>query len=500
MRKRRWVPKVLWKLFGSNARTLAETIISLTPPECRCKGRIKCLRCVYGVAEDAMSYLLRPEDPSDYHKLLEDCYVFVPENAPPLPPDAVYFSHHWSQYQIVKRTIKTILNEQPGSSNVICSGYNQYEDSSHTVRLLTCSAWDQVLKRVGDGIMFYLLMNTLVFLPHPYDKHRQVAGPPVSFFVGAPRHISELDCQALLFIQTGNQKKRRRISGENSNHQELQCGVPLQEAASMIPLCGSDKGDANEEKPSKKRKINPGMHPKLPASEHYKKKNHHGDKVHASKDYKENHVGHELKFEQESVSACGSLATSTGTESDFWKCFWKFRKCPCCSVFCNAIKVPKGAQISRDSMLYSLECSSFPFPKKHVLSYLKPNIPGAKDLLKDIFGLSSADVRRQSISCSDSSTICLHGSSCLYHYLIKTLKALLRRAKCCQHVRLLDKHCSVPPSGHHAAGDAGAIIKGNPIKGRLVDKQKVGNLLNVKIPLEGSCDSGSGNCTGVRES
>lgn len=86
-RKRKRVPKVLWRLFGNRARTLADTILALIPPppdmedRCRCKGR-RCLSCSGG---EAMSFLVRTGDSSDYRKLLTGCFVVVSENAPSIP-------------------------------------------------------------------------------------------------------------------------------------------------------------------------------------------------------------------------------------------------------------------------------------------------------------------------------------------------------------------------------------------------------------------------------
>lgn len=99
-RRRTRVPEVLLRLFGDNARTLADTILALIPPRpatatgCRCKGR-RCLSCS---GDEAMSFLVRPSDPSDYRKLLTGCFAVVSENAPPLP---VFDPHcRWPQHEV----------------------------------------------------------------------------------------------------------------------------------------------------------------------------------------------------------------------------------------------------------------------------------------------------------------------------------------------------------------------------------------------------------------
>ncbi|KAL6952895.1 RNA-directed DNA polymerase [Sarracenia purpurea var. burkii] len=103
MARKRRVPEVLWRIFHNRARTLGDTIISLIPSsppseaKCRCKGR-KCLGCS---GDDAMSFLLRPEDPSEYRKLLTQCFVVVSDNAPTL--SAFSPDRRWSQHQMAKQ-------------------------------------------------------------------------------------------------------------------------------------------------------------------------------------------------------------------------------------------------------------------------------------------------------------------------------------------------------------------------------------------------------------
>ncbi|KAK0575118.1 hypothetical protein LWI29_034268 [Acer saccharum] len=77
-----------------------------------------------------MSFLLRPDDPSDYRSLLDNCFVVVNDRAPPL----LDFSpeNRWSQ------------------------------------------------KQVGDSVMVYILKYTSIFLPVSPKKHHQVAGPPIT--------------------------------------------------------------------------------------------------------------------------------------------------------------------------------------------------------------------------------------------------------------------------------------------------------------------------------
>ncbi|KAL2234191.1 UNVERIFIED_CONTAM: Telomerase reverse transcriptase [Sesamum indicum] len=147
-RKRKRVPEVLWRLFRHRARSLAETILALIPPPpatasgCRCKGP----RCLYCSGEEVMSFLVRPDDPSDYRKLLTGCFVVVSENAPPLP---VFDPHcRWSQCEIVRRSIEMIMHEVPSSSNLICCSYDKDNRSSAVVDELTSPKWTILLRRV----------------------------------------------------------------------------------------------------------------------------------------------------------------------------------------------------------------------------------------------------------------------------------------------------------------------------------------------------------------
>ncbi|KAL7608201.1 hypothetical protein Lser_V15G09733 [Lactuca serriola] len=162
MTKKPRIPEGLRKLFKNRARTLAETILSLIPPpssatvQLRCTGSQPCLHCCsHG---DRMSFLLREDDPSDYCKLLNQCFVVASDIASSPP-----YSHHhsrWSQLEIVTRTIEMMLCEKTSTSteNMIWAGYNN----------------------VGDGLMVYLLKNFSIFIQVDQNKHHQVAGTPIN--------------------------------------------------------------------------------------------------------------------------------------------------------------------------------------------------------------------------------------------------------------------------------------------------------------------------------
>ena len=165
-KKRRRVPEVLWQLFHKRARSLACTIESLLP--------------------SSMSSLVRDEkDPPQYRKLLNQCFLVLSENAPPLSR----FNPHsrWSQSQIVRRTIEILIFEQPMSSNVICNAYDkasflsffllltmlllstffgkrglQINHSTPIMELLCSPAWCLLLQRVlllCFGFFFFFFFN-----------------------------------------------------------------------------------------------------------------------------------------------------------------------------------------------------------------------------------------------------------------------------------------------------------------------------------------------------
>ncbi|XP_009612032.1 telomerase reverse transcriptase isoform X4 [Nicotiana tomentosiformis] len=118
--------------------------------------------------------------------------------------------------------------------------------------------------------------------------------------------------------------------------------------------------------------------------------------------------------------------------------------CSCCLVFQTIPGVKKEVQINRQTIFYKLESFPSVFPSKHIMNSLKPDSSGANRLFKEIFGSLGVNVTTQIASCTHSSNCTFIRSTCLYHSIIKLLKTLIRKAHHCQHVRLLEKHCSTP--------------------------------------------------------
>ncbi|KAJ4970256.1 hypothetical protein NE237_003355 [Protea cynaroides] len=180
MKKKRRVPDVLWRLYRNRACTLADTIVSLlplpppSPADCWCKG-CGCLGCS---GDGAMSFLLRSDDPPDYHKLLNRCFVVMPDDQLQRRR-AFYPECRWSQLTMVRRTIEMIMCESRQPSNLICSGYNKLSRASSVLDLLTTSPWCLLLERIGDDTMFHLLKYASIFLLHSRANYHRVAGPLV---------------------------------------------------------------------------------------------------------------------------------------------------------------------------------------------------------------------------------------------------------------------------------------------------------------------------------
>ncbi|XP_077213173.1 telomerase reverse transcriptase isoform X3 [Tasmannia lanceolata] len=169
------VPEVLRRVYGHRVRTLAETIVSLLPPpECRCRGRI-CLGCS---GSDAFSFLLRQDDPSDYHRLLTQSFALFSQDSPRIL--VFYPDHNWQQENIVRNTVELMMYNSDVSYNVICNGYDKLARSSLSIKYLSTSAWSLLLTRIGDEVMVHLLKFASIFLSNSSKNHLQVTGPPMN--------------------------------------------------------------------------------------------------------------------------------------------------------------------------------------------------------------------------------------------------------------------------------------------------------------------------------
>ncbi|XP_024175568.1 telomerase reverse transcriptase [Rosa chinensis] len=480
MMKKRRVPQVLWRLFHHRARTLAHTLTSLLPPhssspnaQCRfCKGR-RCLSCCTG--PDAVSFLLRPDDPSDYRSLLDKCFVVVSENAPGITrfsPES-----HWSQIEIVRAVIETTMLEQSMSSNVICNGYDKRDKSSTIVELLTSSAWCLLLERVGDGIMVYLLKNASVFLRIPDKKHQQVTGPPISDLCRKRFYCTpNSQRQPSSLAPCGPRKKRKRDDnvhpmlkkkqfmssvsiGESSssgtcngccNHSEnyrlTHSHISFSEASSPASstLTNDYEGSLNQELTESLETLRKRSRPFR--WQRCRKRRQLSLQETGVKGLFRTTVGDKQWLPGRLSS---SLKPSLGRH---------YEQCNCLG-FQVPQKVSNGAQIDRKSLFFNLESSSSVFPKKHVLNSVKPDSVGSEFLVQSIFGIYDIESALSKI-CPNGSGLCLMGSTCLYHSLVKLLKILIRRAQYGHHVRLLEKHCVVRTVNPNTIKSGGCISEG----------------------------------------
>ncbi|XP_031104805.1 telomerase reverse transcriptase isoform X1 [Ipomoea triloba] len=426
--KKRRVPDVLWRVFRNRARTLSDTIKSLLPPpppsaaHCLCNGR-RCLGCS---GANAMEFLLRPTDTSDYRKLLKHCFVVIDENAPSF---SVFDPHHrWSQIQIVRRTIESMRSEKSTSSNILCCGNDKMSFSSvmYVEELLTSSAWCLLLRRIGDALMVYLLRNASIFLPLSQKKLHQVAGFP----------ITDL-CFSSSIHTTFGSGKRKRFHDMQSMPVKQQCPRQrcIEEESSKGTLTSSGDNCTNK-----------GVH-LLSVSQGSLNQdvslNRKRRRLHS---WQRQRKRQQLPFQEtNSLTTCrnsmekGDLPVTLQHEINVGITGW----CSCCLAFSAPLNVTEDAIINTRTMFYKLESCSSVFPRKHILNSLKPNSSGANDLFKEIFG-SYSKINGQISPCLHSTNCCFIRSTCLYHSLTRLLKALIRKAQHCQHLRLLEKHCPVP--------------------------------------------------------
>ncbi|XP_073129217.1 telomerase reverse transcriptase isoform X2 [Henckelia pumila] len=459
MARKRRVPEVLWRLFHNRARPLAETILALIPPPpvgCRCRGR----RCLCCSGDQAMSFILRPEDPPDYRKLLTGCYAVVSENAPPIP---VLDPHcRWSQQEIVRRSIEMILYEQPSSSNLLCCGYNKANRSSAIIDTLMSSAWILLLTRVGDALMMYLLKYTSLFLPLPRHKHHQIIGFPISELnLKLSRSMPESKSHNHPLTYRG--KKRKKAEEDESMVGKQLClhSLGVEPSSNFIRFIDSHGSSCvcKEELSLKKSEVTskPNFGPCRKRKRLFRWQRQRKRKQLAIAETCSLMMPGEEDFSNSNGVSRGlqNAIFSSSVQSDETN----MSPCFCCLVFRNLPKLAKSAEIRRRNIFYRLENSSSMFPKMHILNRLKPNEFGATVLFNNIFGIPGIDKNSQSVQCFHSESSFPIKSDCLYHHLIKLLKSLIRKTHNCRHMRLLDKHCSVTASSESESKGPGLMTQ-----------------------------------------
>ncbi|EXC16160.1 Telomerase reverse transcriptase [Morus notabilis] len=438
------IPEVLWRLFQNRARTLSATIISLLSPS----------------PADAAS-LLRPDDSSDYRDLLSRCFAVVSENAPPLP----LFSPHefqWSQHQIVERTIEMIISEKSASSNVICSGYDKCNQSSPLVELLSGPAWCLLLERVGEGIMAHLLKHASIFMPLDHKKYHQVAGTPITKLCFAmSKHMPKSQRPSYLLIPSGPKKKRERddaivpVSKRNhvassissdgvsssftcfsSHHEDKQCQMNLSVAALEIKESSvkNTKDNSNQEVQQNSNQSIPKLRKR---SRPYSWQRHRKRRQLDSQD---------------------TVVITSSTSIPIQK---------------NMLSEKRGLKGNSGSSFLTGK-RAFRVVHTDILNSLKPNSSDSMFLLESIFGLSDVVEHSDTVAGFENNGFCLSDSAsvCLFHSLIKNLKILIRRTRSCQHLRLLNKHCTVLTLDRNATGNSECSHKGSEFENQLLKKSQ----------------------------
>ncbi|KAH9706961.1 Telomerase reverse transcriptase [Citrus sinensis] len=256
--------------------------------------------------------------------------------------------------------------------------------------------WSQ--HQVGDDLMVYLLKHSSIFLPLPHKKHHQVAGPPIND-ICRPR------------------KKRKRVDNVSpiSERQPANSSVRESEKASSINCVGCNG----------KSCLRPFSEPSLYS---------HGQLIFSRDATKTNSV---FVFKNKGDSDGRLQETSKQVTAKSRKRFRPFswqRRRNCRQINFEEPTPSRTACTVKDGLHGRLQ---YDFNNR-------PSSADAKFLIRKIFGLSDVNLSAESIPCSHSNGFCLVGSTCLFHSLVKLVKILIRRSQCCQHLRLLDKHCAIP--------------------------------------------------------
>ncbi|KAI5064199.1 hypothetical protein GOP47_0020869 [Adiantum capillus-veneris] len=140
--------------------------------------------------------LVHEGDPEDYLSLLHQCYVVLPDTAPPVESTTM-LEQRWSHQQVIDRVIQMLFKQGRNTSNVLCFGFQQPRPRSSlesersapaglacvtdnaAVRILNSETWRKIHSRVGDSIMLHLLSYADIFHPLPHKCYIQVTGTSV---------------------------------------------------------------------------------------------------------------------------------------------------------------------------------------------------------------------------------------------------------------------------------------------------------------------------------
>ncbi|KAL5722755.1 RNA-directed DNA polymerase [Ranunculus cassubicifolius] len=522
-KKKQRIPEVLWRLYGTRARTLAETIINLLPPSSSSKSRCRgCLRCTSSES-DAMKFLIRSNDPANYIKLLTKSFAVISLNAPQFFGGSCCSNCKWSQKQIVKRTIEMIMQQgkgKDGSRNVICNGFNQCTQFSKVVELLTTSEWSLFHKRIGDELMVHLLKFVDIFLPHAHKNHQQVSGLSISDLCS--KSLKDVRASQRVLPEASElSKKRKRTNAEDKfnfgvnicaqhsfGHDRStggvkccvddgqrnpirRCRMPTSEE-NMPYSCISNRDGKTKSKrkflqSSNKENVNPKKRAKQSSWQRRTKRR-------------------QLNSAEESITCStitGEKDTNMESELDALTGFHPHSRtdnmlmlhkepslsvcsemvpghCFCLWMLQELQTIPGKTQVMRKSVFYKSERRSFLFPRSHILNISKANNTGAAAVFKDIFGLC-AEKLISTFPNPHKCPFCMKESACLFHSIVKLIKRLIRKCRVCQYQKLLGKHCTVSTSIQIAAEENEAICEGTVLHTNLLDRSGTG-VHNNQVP------------------
>ncbi|XP_049935766.1 telomerase reverse transcriptase isoform X2 [Nymphaea colorata] len=435
--KKRWrraqrCPKALRRAYGKRVRSLLEAIVSLLPPpkkseECRCRGG-GCLGC----ADNPAFFILREADDVEYRKLLTRGFAVLPEDVIPLTeflPD-----NRRTQIQVVRNTIELlIVNTTKKCSNVICFGYEKYTQCSHVVDILCMLPWSLLLSRIGDFMMFRLLSCASIFLHIARNDYLQVTGTPMNEFLWSSMTLdrevssqSRIQHQSLMACPTQHAK----VSDHHLVHKDANgrfMHISSVKTSKCQHLTTSIISEHFKVTAGKQRKRN------RPFSWQRKKK---------QKQKRDPCDEHELVTlpiaNKDDKISMGmdvpelSMVDSYGKRK-FSDCFMRFTP-----------QKPNGSKlINRRQVFYDSNIHQTVLPSGHILLRLKPNNRSAIDLINHVFCVSDFDSKAVFPSVPED------GNNSLFRKSITVLdlfKTMIRNAKRCQFVRLLERHCPIHPA------------------------------------------------------
>ncbi|CAL5400262.1 unnamed protein product [Camellia sinensis] len=237
----------------------------------------------------------------------------------------------------------------------------QRHRSSPTIELLTCLAWGLLLRRVGDGIMVYLLKYTSIFLPLPRKQHYQVRSGKKRKRIDEVDLMSEKEQSNSAFgdIVPSSLVGCFGCNGTSySTSFSRNCGIKShQESLSgEATLCtGTDnantEGNTNGEHQECSNQITAKSRKRLRQfswQRHRKRRQLDIQETYSSTQCTKTMSDRERPSERPQ----SGLNTSMPLQ------------CSCCLVLQTLQRVTREAGIDKQFMFYKLECSSSVFPRK----------------------------------------------------------------------------------------------------------------------------------------